>query len=57
MSLVMLGLMLPVWLFVPSDSKFWVTARLIGPLLSPVVGVLTTVYYFSAKLQRTTPRQ
>ena len=52
MSAVMIVILIPVWIFVPNDSKFWVTARLVAPLLSPVVLVLTTAYYFSARLQR-----
>jgi hypothetical protein len=51
MSAVMIVILLPVWIFVPNDSKFWVTARLVVPLLSPVVLVLTAAYYFSARLQ------
>jgi len=44
--------MLPLWLFVPSDSKFWVMAQLIVPLLSPAAAALTTAYYFSVRLRR-----
>jgi hypothetical protein len=52
MSIVMLVVVLPLWIFVPYDSKFMVMARLVAPLLSPVILVLTTAYYFSARLQR-----
>ncbi|MGA3017601.1 MAG: hypothetical protein ABSF62_10820 [Bryobacteraceae bacterium] len=52
MSAVMIVILLPVWIFVPNDSKLWVTARLVVPLLSPVVLVLTAAYYFSARLPR-----
>jgi hypothetical protein len=48
----MICVVLPLWLFVPNDSKFWVMGRLVAPLLSPVILVLTTAYYFSARLQR-----
>ena len=51
-SIIMIVVLLPLWIFVPNDSKFWVTARLVVPLLSPVVLVLTTASYFSARLQR-----
>jgi hypothetical protein len=51
-SIVMICVVLPLWLFVPNDSKFWVMGRLVAPLLSPVILVLTTAYYFSARLQR-----
>ena len=52
MTIIMICVVLPLWLFVPNDSKFWVMGRLVAPLLSPVVLVLTTAYYFSARLQR-----
>lgn len=53
MSVLMVCAVLPLWIFVPNDSKFMAAIRLIVPLLSPVVSVLTTVYYFSAKLRQT----
>jgi hypothetical protein len=43
LSVALLGL----WLFVPSDSKFWVISELIVPLLSPAVAALSAAYYFS----------
>ena len=52
MSIVMLVVVLPLWLFVPYDSKFMVMGRMVAPLLSPVILVLTTAYYFSARLRR-----
>jgi hypothetical protein len=52
MSIIMIAAVLPLWLFVPYDSKFMAMARLVAPLLSPVILVLTTAYYFSARLQR-----
>ena len=52
MSIVMIVAVLPLWLFVPYDSKFMVMARLVVPLLSPVVMGLTAAYYFSTRLQR-----
>ena len=52
MSIIMMVVLLPLWIFIPNDSKFWVTSRLVVPLLSPVVLVLTAAYYFSARLPR-----
>jgi hypothetical protein len=51
-SVIMMVVLLPGWLFVPWDSKFMVMMRLVVPLLSPVVLVLTMAYYFSARQQR-----
>jgi hypothetical protein len=53
MTLVMTALVLPLWIYVPADSKFMAVIRLVVPLLSPVVSVLTTVFYFSSRQQRT----
>jgi hypothetical protein len=44
--------LLPIWMFVPTDSKFWVTAQLVLPLFSPAVAALTAAYYTSARLRR-----
>jgi hypothetical protein len=51
LSVALLGL----WLFVPTDSKFWVISRLIVPLLSPTVAALSAAYYFTARLRRSAP--
>jgi len=47
-----MAVLLPMWLFVPWDSKFMVMMRLVVPLLSPVVLVLTMAYYFTGRQQR-----
>lgn len=52
MSLIMTAAVLPLWLFVPADSKFMVMVRVIAPLLSPVVTGLSAAYYFTARLKR-----
>ena len=51
MATLMTCAVLPLWIFVPNDSKFMVVVKLIVPLLSPAVSVLTTAYYFSARLR------
>jgi hypothetical protein len=51
-ALVMLLVLIPLWLFVPADSKFFLISRLIVPLLSPAVSALTAAYYFTARLRR-----
>ncbi len=38
-----------LWMFVPSDSRIFVMAKLVLPLLSPAVAALTTAYYFSRR--------
>jgi hypothetical protein len=50
-AVVMTCAVLPLWIWVPNDSKFMVMIRVVAPLLSPVVSVLTMIYYFSARLQ------
>jgi hypothetical protein len=47
--------LIPIWIFVPGDSKIWVIAQLVLPLLSPAVAALTTAYYFTARLRRNAP--
>ena len=39
----------PLWLFVPGDSKFYVVMRLVIPMLSPAVAALTAAYFFTAR--------
>lgn len=52
MALVCLLVLIPLWLFVPADSKFFLVSRLVLPLLSPAVAALTAAYYFTARLRR-----
>jgi len=52
MTVIMTFLVLPLWIYVPNDSKFMAVIKLVVPLLSPVVSVITTVYYFSSRRQR-----
>jgi hypothetical protein len=52
MSLIMIAAVLPLWIFVPADSKFMVMVKMVVPVLGPTVSVLTTGYYFSARMQR-----
>jgi hypothetical protein len=47
--------LIPLWIFVPGDSKFWVVGKLVLPLLSPAVAALTAAYYFTARLRRALP--
>jgi hypothetical protein len=43
---------LVLWLQVPVDSKFWTLSKLVVPLLSPAILVLTAAYYVTARLRR-----
>jgi hypothetical protein len=51
-ALVCCAVIIPLWIFVPSDSKFWVVSKLIVPLLSPAVAALSAAYYFCRRLRR-----
>jgi hypothetical protein len=44
--------LIPLWIFVPADSKIWVIGKLVLPLLSPAVAALTAAYYLTARLRR-----
>jgi hypothetical protein len=52
MVLVLLVALIPLWLFVPGDSRFLLIARLVLPLLSPAVAALSSAYYLSARLRK-----
>ena len=52
MTVIMTCAVLPLWIWVPADSKFMAIVRVIVPLLSPLVTGLTTAYYFTAKLKQ-----
>lgn len=52
LAVLCVAVMVPCWIFIPSDSKIFLVGRLVLPLLSPAVGALTTAYYFSARLRR-----
>lgn len=43
---------LVLWLLVPVDSKFWTLSKLVVPLVSPAILVLTAAYYVTAWLRR-----
>jgi hypothetical protein len=51
-ALVILAALLPIWIFVPGDSKFWVIAQVVLPMLSPAVAVVTAAYYVTARGRR-----
>jgi hypothetical protein len=53
-TLIGVGLLVVLWIFVPADSKVAVLAQLVMPLLSPAVAALTAAYYFSVRLKRHT---
>jgi hypothetical protein len=55
MALLLVCALLPLWIFVPGDSKMFVIAKLVLPLLSPAVAALTAGYYFTARLRRSAP--
>jgi hypothetical protein len=56
MAFLMLCAVVPLWIYVPNDSKFMAVVRIVVPLMSPVVSVLTTIYYFSARLDNQASR-
>jgi hypothetical protein len=43
---------LPLWVFLPDNSKSWVVSQLVVPLLSPAVAALTATYYLTARLRQ-----
>jgi hypothetical protein len=45
-AVLVLAVCVPMWLFVPSDSHFYVVLRLVIPMLSPAVTALTSAYFF-----------
>jgi hypothetical protein len=55
MAILCVLALIPLWIFVPSDSKLWVIGKLVLPLLSPAVAALTAAYYFTARLRRAAP--
>jgi hypothetical protein len=44
-AIVIVVICVPMWLFIPGDSKFYVVLKLVLPLLSPAVGILTWAYF------------
>jgi hypothetical protein len=46
---VVVAACIPLWLFVPEDSKFYVVMRLVIPMLSPAVSALTAAYFFMSR--------
>jgi cytosine/uracil/thiamine/allantoin permease len=44
-AVVAVAVCVPMWLFIPGDSKFYVVLKLVIPLLSPAVGILTWAYF------------
>jgi hypothetical protein len=44
--------LIPLWIFVPADSRVWAIGQLVLPLLSPAVAALTSAYYLSGRLRR-----
>jgi hypothetical protein len=43
---VMVAVCVPLWLFVPGDSRFYTVMRLVIPMLAPAVGALTGAWFF-----------
>ena len=43
---VVVALCVPLWLFVPADSKVYTVMRLVIPMLAPAVGALTSAWFF-----------
>jgi ABC-type phosphate/phosphonate transport system permease subunit len=55
-AIVAVAVCVPMWVFVPSDSKFYVVLRLVIPMLSPAVAALTCAYFFIARVSPTESR-
>jgi hypothetical protein len=52
MAIMVVAILVPVWIFVPDNSKFWVTLKLVIPLLGPAAAVLSGAYYLSIRMRR-----
>ncbi len=50
MASMMLLVLIPLWLFAPSDSRFWILTKLVLPFVSVAVSALTSAYYLSARV-------
>jgi ABC-type phosphate/phosphonate transport system permease subunit len=48
-AVVALAVCVSLWLFVPSDSNFYVVSRLVIPMLSPAVTAMTSAYFFISR--------
>jgi hypothetical protein len=56
MAMVMMAILVPVWIFVPGDSKFWVTLKVVMPFLGPAAAVISSAYYLSLRLNKQVDR-
>jgi hypothetical protein len=52
MAIMVVAILVPMWIFVPDNSKFWVTLKLVIPLLGPAAAVLSGAYYLSIRMRR-----
>ena len=52
MAIVMMAILVPAWIFVPGDSKLWVTLRVVMPFLGPAAAVIASAYYLSLRLKK-----
>jgi hypothetical protein len=52
MAIVMMALLVPAWIFIPADSKLWVTLKLVMPCLGPAVLAISGAYYLSNRLKK-----
>jgi hypothetical protein len=52
MSIVMVAILVPAWIFIPDNSKVMVTLNLVVPFLAPAVSVSVAAYLISARLRR-----
>jgi len=50
MAIVMMAILVPAWIFVPGDSKLWVTLKVVMPFLGPAAAVIASAYYLSLRL-------
>jgi cytosine/uracil/thiamine/allantoin permease len=52
MAIVMMAILVPAWILIPDNSKFWVTLQLVIPCLGPAVLAISGAYYLSRRLKK-----
>jgi len=48
-AILCVAVCVPLWMFVPGDSKFYVVLKLVLPMLSPAVSAFTFAYFFISR--------
>lgn len=52
MAVVMMAILVPALILIPSDSRIWVTLRLVIPYLGPAGLAISGAYYVSIRLKK-----